>query len=443
MPVLNAPAGPVPLTFEQERYLAKTRAGGWTTKNVRLSYEILGPFDTELFTEAVRAFVARHDALRLRLAEDGAGGWAQQAHPLVDDETVVERQAVTAASAEQFSRYASALLSRDFVQPWDGERRPFALRLLRRDAGHHAFLANFPNLVFDGRAHQLFASEIWRDYRALLRGEPAACEAPSFAAAALGQRTRTGPLLRERARDSWRERLGEAVRSPWERPSGAVATEDGSCRAELSGPAVEALRAACERERCTPLQRVVAAFVGALAQQAGQRRVALWTSMDSRLTRQQDVVGMFAASCPLVVREPGAAPEAVLGTVRGQLLEALRHQRVTSADVAALTAEAEAGAGRPYGRDIVLHLRRFDGPSGRTAQDGALRITPDAYPLRRITFDNPAALHLRCDEHRDRIVLDLLYDGGRVGRPLARAVLDGLVHGLVRGAAPALRGPRS
>ncbi|KOU18271.1 hypothetical protein ADK52_30755 [Streptomyces sp. WM6372] len=437
MPVLTGPTGPVPLTFEQERYLAKTRAGDWTTKNVRLSYEILGPFDSELFTEAVRAFVARHDALRLRLTADGggagAGERAQEVHPLGSDEPVVERQAVSAASTEQFSRYAAALLSRDFVDPWDGERRPFALRLLRRDADHHAFLANFPNLVFDGRAHQLFAREIWRDYRALLRGEPVPERAPSFAAAALDQRSRTGPLLHERARASWRDRLDQAVRSPWERPSGAVATEDGRCRAELSGPAVDALRAACERERCTPLQRVVAAFVRALAEHAGQRRVALWTSMDSRLTRQQDLVGMFAASCPVVVRDPGAAPEAVLGEVRGQFLEALRHQRVTSADVAELTGGAEAGAGRPYGRDIELNLRRFDGPSGRTAQDGALRITPDAYPLRRITFRSPAALQLRCDEHRDRIVLDLLYDGGRVGRPLARTVLDGLVHGLVHG----------
>ncbi|MBT2453666.1 condensation domain-containing protein [Streptomyces sp. ISL-86] len=439
MPVLTGPTGPVPLTFEQERYLAKTRAGGWTTKNVRLSYEVLGPFDAELFTESVRSFVARHDALQLRLTGGGADGpvpggqpgeWAQEVHRLGSGEPVVERQGVNAASAEQFSRYASALLSRDFVQPWDGEQRPFAFRLLRRDAEHHAFLANFPNLVFDGRAHQLFAREIWRDYRALMRGEPLPEQAPSFVAAALDQRSRTGPLPRERARASWRDRLGQAVRSPWECPSGAVATEDGRCRAELAGPAVDALRAACEQERCTPLQRVVAAFVRALAEHAGQRRVALWTSMDSRLTRQQDLVGMFAASCPLVVRDPGAAPEAVLGEVRGQLLEALRHQRVTSADVAEAVREAEAGAGRPYGRDIVLNLRRFDGPAGRAAQDGALRITADAYPLRRITFDNPAALQLRCDEHQDRIVLDLLYDGGRVGRPLAQAVLDGLVRGL-------------
>lgn len=439
MPVLTPPwpegaAAPdgtvVPLTYEQQRYLARTRDGSWVTKNVRLSYEILGDFDALLFAEAVRAFVARHDALHLRLVPGADGAQAQQVRSVAADERFVEFQSVTSASAEQFSRYASALLSRDFVEPWDGQRRPFALRLLRRDEQHHAFLANFPNLVFDGRAHQLFAREIWRDYQALRQGEAVPSAAPSFAAAALRQRTRSGPQQVLRARQSWRERLGFVARNPWHRPPGATASEDGVIEAEIAGDVVDALRRACERERCTVLQGVVGCFVQAVAERAGQRRVGLWTTMDSRLSREHDVVGMLAGSSPLMVREPAADRRAVLREVQGQFLDALRHHQVTAADVAELSLEAEAEAGAPVGKDVYLNLRRFDGVRQGSRLDGPLRVTADAYPLRRINVTNSSALQLRCDEHRDAVVIELVFDGARVGRPLAQAITDRMVADL-------------
>ncbi|MER5807547.1 condensation domain-containing protein [Streptomyces sp. NPDC002033] len=425
VPGAPAPGTPVPLTYEQDWFHTKTRAPGWSHKNVRLGFEVLGDLDTDALLTAVRAFVTRHDALHLQLPADPGPRPRQWTRPLGAAEQVVDCRQVGAASPEQFARYASALLSRDCVTPWAyGEQRPFTIRLLRHGAGRHALLATFQNLVFDGRAHHLFAHEVWRDYEALRRGEPVPEDAPSFAAAAARQRAGTTPAQRERALADWRERLAFLARSPWVRPSGAPAGAGGRLAAELDARTTVALRRACQERRLGLLQWTVGSFVHALASRTGRTEVGLWTSMDSRPSRDRDVVGMFAASCPLTVTDAGGDADAVRGRVRGLLLNALKHQRLTAEEIKALMRETEAEHGAPAGRDVYVNLRRFEGDYAGSRDTGPLRITADAYALRRIDITDGHALHLRCSEFRDRLLIGLFFDGQRVDGPLARAVLD-------------------
>ncbi|MGY4923058.1 condensation domain-containing protein [Streptomyces sp. 900105755] len=436
------PAGtPFPLTYEQDWFHTKTRSDGWSHKNVQLGFEIRGDLDTGALAAAVRAFVVRHDALHLQLAPDPGPHPRQWTRYIGADEEVVQRLNVKAASPGQFSHYASALLSRDCVTPWSyGTQRPFRIRLLRYDANHHALLATFQNLVFDGRAHHLFGHEVWRDYEALRNGEPLPDAAPSFAAAAVRQRARTSGRQRERALASWRERLAFLTRTSWTAPAGDRRTESGAVGEELPAATVAALRGLCAEFRFTVLQSTVGFFVAALAARTGMAEVGLWTSMDSRSSRDTDVVGMFAGSCPLTIRDATADALAVRTQVRDQLLNALRHQGLTAEDLAALTREAEETGGAPVSRDIYVNLRRYEGESSVPDDGGRLRITADAYPLHRITFHDTFALHLRCTEFRDRLCIDLLYDGQRADRRLARSILDDMLAGItaaVRGARPA------
>ena len=420
-----------PLTYEQEWYLANTRRNTLTPRNVRLSYEILGPLDPDLLEEAVRCFVARHDALRMTLTEAAAPtDTAQRALPVRHGDRPVRGEHVTAASTRQFSRYASAVLSRDVITPLTGPDRPFTFRLLRHDAQHHAFLATFANLFFDGRAHDLFTREVWRDYAALREaGTAPALTAPSFADAARRQRAGYGPRHLERARASWHRRMEFATRHPWRELDGIAPTPNGSVHAEIPAAAVEALREACRSARCTVMQWLVGSFVRALAQCAGQRRVSLWTSLDSRRTAERDVVGMFAGPAPLAIGAPGAALPDVVAEVGQAMVDALRHQQLTARELAGmLDASDDAG---PPARDIYVNLRTFPGDLRGGRGDHGLRITPDAYPLRRISVTERAALHLRCNEYRDAVLLDLLFDGRRIGEPLARSIVHHIVEDAV------------
>lgn len=431
---MSALNGAVPLTYEQDRYRARSADPSWTHKNVRITYEIRGPLDVAAFGEAVDGFVRRHDALRMRFHRSGDGALVQQAQPVHDGDRYLQCQRVAANSPEQFAGYASALLSRDVLAPWAGEEPPFHLRLLRYDNEHHAMLATFQNVVFDGRAHHLFDHEIWRDYAALTRGEsPDRHAAPSFAAAAARQRSRGGADQVARAVTSWRDRLDFSARHRWVRPSNAVETADGAVRADFVGPAAVALRRSCEERGYTVMQWTTAAFARALAVCAGQRGVSLWTSMDSRGSADRDVVGMFAGVCPLPVREPGADLLTVAAEVRGGLLRALRHQQVTAEDVRRLTAAAESDAGARIDRDIYLNLRRYEGDYRPSRRLEALRVATDTYPLRRITVEDTAVLHLRCNEFRDAVLINLRYDGRRVGASLARSIVDHMAAAMTDG----------
>ncbi|MER5668773.1 condensation domain-containing protein [Streptomyces mirabilis] len=424
---------PFPLTYEQEWFHTKTLSSGWSHKNTQLAFEILGGLDTDALAAAVRAFVVRHDALHLQMDPVPGPHPLQWTRGIEAEEEVVRRVKVKAASPAQFSHYASVLLSRDCVTPWSyGTQRPFVIRLLRYDENHHALLATFQNLVFDGRAHHLFGHEVWRDYQTLRDGGSPPDTAPSFADAAVRQRERTSERLREQAQANWRERLAFMTRVSWPRtgPAEADTAEGGMVSAELPAATVTALRGLCAEFRFTVLQSVVGLFVTALATRTGMSEVGLWTSMDSRASRDMDVVGMFAGSCPLTLRDAGADAFSVRTQVRDQLLNGLRHQRLDAEDLTAVTREAEETGGAPVSRDIYVNLRRFEGNSAVADDIGGLRITADAYPLHRITFHDTFALHLRCTEFRDRLCVDLLYDGHRADRRLARSVLDDMLAGL-------------
>nr|WP_246481420.1 condensation domain-containing protein [Amycolatopsis umgeniensis] len=406
-----------PLTYEQDWLDAKLR-GGRVYRNVQLSYEIIGDLDPAALTAAVRDCVRRHDALRMRI--DGTG---QHPVELAADEEPVRCLEVTAASSAQFGRYASALLSRDLLRPWDNAL-PCSFILLRRDDHHHAFLATFHRLFFDARARELFGRDLWACYAARTRGRPSLPAAPSFAEAATRQRTRATARTLARAKESWRDRLEFCAENPWVRPPSATETESGVITLELDGRVTGSLRAATGRTGHTPLQWVVAAFARAATECAGLPRAGMWTSMDTRLSADREVVGMFAAACPIALRRPGADDAALLAEVRGQLLNALRYHQVTADDLDDLVPGFGSGSVTAPGMDIYVNLLDATGGPDRPPSTGGLRVTADAYPLLQDSHRSSWALHLRCAEHRDRIALDLVYDGERVGEPLARSIMD-------------------
>ncbi|RPE39956.1 condensation domain-containing protein [Streptomyces sp. Ag109_O5-1] len=437
------PSGPavVPLTFEQQRYHAKINRAGWVHKNVRISFEISGGLDTSRLVEALDAFVRRHDALHMRLVSGPGGPRGQQAHPPGTDERSVTVQSVRAASAEQFARYASAVLSRDVVTEWADGSRPFALRLLSHGDDRHALLATFQNMVFDGRAHHLFAREVWRDYEALGRGETPPATAPSLAAAAIRQHAGATPERTVRARRDWSRRLAFEAANGWTRPAAAAGTEDGVVRIEFPAETVAPLRRLCERERCSLPQWVVASFARAAARAAGRDRLAVRTTVDTRSTRERDLVGMLAGSAPLALTGLDQRLPDVVDHVRGRLLDALRHQIMTPEDIADCTPEPVAGGPLRDGQQVIVHLRTFEGDYAATRETGPARITTDAYPLVRIGTTQDSALLLNCNAYRDRLFLGLRFDGATVGGPLARSILDAMatdvMNTVARAGAPA------
>jgi hypothetical protein len=148
--------------------------------------------------------------------------------------------------------------------------------------------------------------------------------------------------------------------------------------------------------------------------------------MDSRRSDGQEVVGMFAGMSPIAVRRPTAPWDDVVGEVRAAMLEGLRYQQLTAREFTALS--RQSGAEGSLRRDIRLNIRTFPGRYQNNRAFDGLQVAADAYPFKRAASAHGPALHLRCDEYADALLIDLLFDGVRARRSMAQAILDRIVQ---------------
>src|SRR5215475_5274868 len=114
--------------------------------------------------------------------------------------------------------------------------------------------------------------------------------------------------------------------------------------------------------------------------------------------------------------------------MREQIINSIRYAQLDWHDIEEVMSDF-ADPGVPGFEDIYVNLLRFDGDYDRPAvEEPELRVTVDAYPPRGLTLLSPPALHLRCEEYRDLIQIKILFNSERVGRAVAQAVLDGMMH---------------
>lgn len=421
----------IPLTYEQDRYYGRSVRTKWAHRNVRASFRIEGPLDLDAFGAAIKAFALRHDALHMRLD----GGASQRVHPLDPDEQLVTAQRISASSVDQFSRYVEAVFTRDVTRPWaDDAQHPFTFRVFQLNEQHHAFLATFQGVVFDGRSRHLFEREVWRDYHLLRIGQPAGSAAGSFAEAATRQQARFGPEYKERAKALYRSRLEFLSRHRWVTPvDPEPPTDRDEVESVLDSAVTAGLRESGRQNRYTPLQWIASAFVAAVAEHTGLAGVGLWTTTDSRTTADRDVVGMFAGTCPLVITDARADRRAVLKQMREAIINSTRYAQLGWRDIEELMSDfadpASSDQVVPAFADIYMHLQKFDDDyhECKTIEPG-LRVTAGAYPPRGLTFVTPVALHLLCEEFRNLIEIKIMFNSRRAGRPVAQAVLDSMMH---------------
>lgn len=435
MPEVAAPARPdqpIPLTYEQDRHYARSLRDTWPHRNVRVSFRIEGPLDVDAFGQAVRAFASRHDALQMKVVPRVGGTPAQRVDPYDPGEQIMITQRVGASSVDQFSRYVEAVFTADVRKPWaDDSQRPFTFRLFQLDEQHHAFLATFQRVVFDGRSHQLFGDEVWRDYHLIRQGRPIPGRAGSFADAAIRQRARFSPEHKERATALWRARLDFLAENWWATPvDPAPPTDQDSVGHVLESDVTAGLREWCLQNRCTPMQWITSSFVASVAEQTGRAGVGFWTTINSRTAAERDVVGMFTAACPLVISDARADSYSVLKQTREAIISSIRYAQLDWHDITELMS-GFADPAVPGFEDIYVNLLQFDADYGSPAADEPeLRITADAYPPRGLRLLSNPALHLRCEEFRDLIRIKIIFNSERAGQPVAQAVLDGMMKGI-------------
>jgi amino acid adenylation domain-containing protein len=407
--IVRAPAGPVPLSFAQERlWFAHALAPDTPAPKLRVAYHLEGDLDAAALEAAMVAVAARHASLRTQFVGD---------HKSV-------RQVVAAACPRDhldadLSGLSGDAQERAIRRHIDDEReRPFDLaagppwrtRLLRLGERAHVLVLTVHHFVGDGISLQLWLQEVHACYAARLARETPELPALEVQAIDVAAWQRDGTAaVPEPSRRFWRETLAgaTALDLPILAPRTAWSTRGGTSRADLAPAHVRALHALARREQCTTFAVMLAATYVLLREAAGTPDVTIGTIAAGRDRPEvRHLIGLFLNPLPLrlaidgdpalvdVIRQAGRASRA-----------ALAHADVPFERIVADVNPER----RPYRQplfDVVLNHH----PHAPPLELGALRVahvqgvgapvTP--YELMIRIIERRSALTVRIDYQRER-----------------------------------------
>jgi len=360
-PSAEAPAGPPPATFAQERLWFLDQLTGPTgAYNMPLGARIRGPLDADALERALREVVARHNALRTTFcSRDG------RPFQVVEDEPrlVLERREV----ADE--REAQAALDAFVSTPFDLERGPLLRALLLRlGEDDHVLELVFDHTICDGWSHVVIFDELARLYA----GDELPPPAVQYDEHARHERARlTDDVIEERL-GYWRERLAgipAALELPTDRPRPAHPSHEGATlRTHLPAETAERVRAFARAEGATLFSTMLAVYDLLLHRYSGQETFVVGSTSAARERSDlRESVGLYAATLALRADIADELPfRDLVAQVRQTVLEAVAHQDVPFERLVADLAPDRDQSRHPIFQVFFAHV-----PYAPLALDGA------------------------------------------------------------------------
>ncbi|MDX6739386.1 thioester reductase domain-containing protein [Actinocorallia sp. A-T 12471] len=341
---------------EQSAYLC------WTSKRYR------GVLDAGLLRAALRATVARHEALRTWI---GAGPDGPIQHVVADAPDVLEEHDLSgSADPEAEARRVSAEFA---ARPMRLDRPPLhRALLLRLSDDDHVFVWCLHHIVCDGQSLALLEGEVFARYAGRPpSGEPV--QFPDYALWAAGQPDDDG-------RAYWAAKLAgvpavQGIPSDLPRPL-TPSVRGAHCAARLDPELSRDLLALARRERCTPFMVFLSALMITLARHSGERDVVVGTPSSERdEAGLEDAVGFYVNSLPIrcAVSETGSFRD-VLRDVRTAVFEALAHRRTPFEEIVAASDAPRDPARNPLFQTMLVMDQPPVGP-------GEPSLRPEPWPL--------------------------------------------------------------
>ncbi|GJG88974.1 hypothetical protein tb265_41550 [Gemmatimonadetes bacterium T265] len=419
----RADHGPAPLSFAQERLwfvhqLDPSRGGASTPLALRLD----GPLDVAAFRGALDAVVARHAALRTRVAVDADGVPWQVVEP--DARVPIAAEALP-PNADGVDAALAARLGAELRRPFDLARAPLARALLLRVAPEsHVAALVVHHLVFDAWSRGIVRRELAAAYGAIVRGD-AWAPAPlpvEFADFAAWQRREDAEPTLATDEAYWVDALaGAPLVLPLPADGGGRrgpgAERVGVVAARLPDALAAAVRAFARREGATPFMVLLAAYEAVLARYTGADDFLVGVVVSGRTrTETESVVGCFVNTLPFRARVDGdPSARALLARVRTAAAHAFAHQAVPFERLVARLNPARGGTAPPLVQ-ATFNFRNLS--SGGFAMPG-LVVTVLDVPAPPQT----AGLSLDVDDGPDGMRGVLSYDAGRIGAAAAEGLL--------------------
>ncbi|MEP7013165.1 MAG: non-ribosomal peptide synthase/polyketide synthase, partial [Acidobacteriota bacterium] len=347
----------LPLSFAQERlwFLDRLEPGS-PVYNLPVGLRLSGELDVPRFARALSGVVRRHEPLRTRFRDSGAGPVQE-----IDAEQAISLGCTDLRLLPEATRgqEVARLLAAEARLPFDLARGPLLrARLLRLEDGLHLALLSLHHIAADGWSFGVLLSEVAAHYGgATLPPLPI-----QYADYALWQRRGlAGPML-EAQLAWWSERLGGApteLELPADRQWPAVPSRRGGVRPFGLGPEEwDRLRALCRRRGATPFMGLLAALQAFLGRLADEEEVLVGTAVANRRhSATEGLIGLFVNTLVLRTSLVGDPPfERLVERARETALGAYAHQDLPFERlVEELAAERDLAGSPLFQVLLVLH----------------------------------------------------------------------------------------
>lgn len=396
-PSLPAPTGPVALTESQQEIWMTHQLGDLPAAsfNESTSVRLAGPLNTDALHDALERLVARHDALRLRFARDGATFQAAPAErpdlPLIDLSGETD--------PEQALRNQ---LAKDAATPFDiVADAPIRMKLARLSATEHVLVITAHHIVCDGWSYNTLLTELADIYAGRGQSLPVA---PSFSQFAQQQQTR---IPDGKTRTFW-EKVYDTVPDlpelPTDRPRGEVKTFAGAtATAQIGIDVLKPARRAGAKNGCTLFSTLFAALQITLGRLSNASDVVLGVPTGGQaLLEDQSLVGHCVNFLPIrATFDPGEPAKAHLARVASATRDALDHSDYTLG-----TLVRDQNTPRTLSRlpltEVQYNLERL--PEDLAFGDVTATIAPN--PKAAVNYD----LFFNMIESRDGLRIDVDYN---------------------------------
>jgi len=418
----RAPDGPGPLTFEQRRiwYLHRLdpEAALYT---IPLGFRLEGPLDPSALEASLRAFVARHDALRMVVSErDGEPVQTVSAVAQIGWETDDLADTPEAEREGEAKLRTLAFLG----EPFDLERGPLLRALLLRlGANAHLLALSIHHIAGDGWSTGILRRELGTLYAAHLAGREAVL--PALAAgfrdyAAWQREALDGPAA---AADLayWRRELEGAPQvfepaTDHPRPA-AQAIEGFKSAIELPPELTVELRALARAEGTTVFAVLATAWAAVLQRHAGEDDFLIGTlEANRRDARTDGMFGFFANTVPLRFRLGGGLTvrEAIRRT-HHTVLGAREHARLPFDRIVELSGARRDPSRPPLVQSVIAFS---DAGSVGLALPG-IDVIPEVVDTGTSAFDLTLQLEdVGTTIRAELVVASALYEAATAGRLL-------------------------
>jgi amino acid adenylation domain-containing protein len=301
--------------------------------NEGTSLRLHGTLDEAAFVGSLEQIVARHEALRAVIREDG-----EMVHIDAEIALPLERHDLSALAPEEREAKLKELIAQQAATPFDLQHGPlFRSRLVKLAATEHVFILTAHHIIFDGWSTNVLYSELSELYNAAVVDKAATLPATlTFSQYATDENTRHKSEENSEVEAYWLSEFKttpSVLQLPTDRPRPAMRGNEGASKRFVFPPEfLKAVKKAGAKQGSTLFATLLAGFSQLIHRLSQQDDVVIGIPMagQSLLENGSTLVGHCVNFLPIRSRfDAGQSLADYFKQARKKLLDAQDHQNYT------------------------------------------------------------------------------------------------------------------